>query len=78
MIEGLLKFGVCMLTLNSNTEEAGKTCEKIRISVSGALSEMAVTKILGYELGFFSEGGNQTGKLQTRIDRGVESLMKLV
>ncbi|RZK27012.1 MAG: ABC transporter ATP-binding protein, partial [Hymenobacter sp.] len=52
--------------------------EKIRISVSGALAEAAVTKILGYELGFFSEGGNQTGKLQTRIDRGVESLMKLV
>ncbi|RZK25536.1 MAG: ABC transporter ATP-binding protein, partial [Hymenobacter sp.] len=52
--------------------------EKIRISVSGALAEMAVTKILGYELGFFAEGGNQTGKLQTRIDRGVESLMKLV
>ena len=52
--------------------------EKIRISVSGALAETAVLKILGYELGFFSEGGNQTGKLQTRIDRGVESLMKLV
>jgi ABC-type multidrug transport system fused ATPase/permease subunit len=52
--------------------------EKIRISVSSALSQSAVTKILGYELGFFSEGTNQTGKLQTRIDRGVESLMKLV
>ncbi len=52
--------------------------EKIRISVSGALAEAAVTKILGYELGFFSEGDNLTGKLQTRIDRGVESLMKLV
>jgi ABC-type multidrug transport system fused ATPase/permease subunit len=52
--------------------------EKIRISVSGALAEAAVTKILGYELGFFTESGNQTGKLQTRIDRGVESLMKLV
>jgi ABC-type multidrug transport system fused ATPase/permease subunit len=45
--------------------------EKIRISVSGALAEAAVTKILGYQLGFFTENGNQTGKLQTRIDRGV-------
>lgn len=42
------------------------------------LSQTAISKILSYELGFFSDEGNQTGKLQTRIDRGVESLMKLV
>ena len=35
-------------------------------------------KVLGYQLGFYADNGNQTGKLQTRIDRGVESLMKLV
>jgi ABC-type multidrug transport system fused ATPase/permease subunit len=52
--------------------------EKIRINVSSTLSNTAVGKILSYELGFFSDEGNQTGKLQTRIDRGVESLMKLV
>ena len=52
--------------------------EKIRISVSGALSETAVLRMLTYQLGFFTEGGNAAGKLQTRIDRGVESLMKLV
>ncbi|MGI4872913.1 MAG: ABC transporter ATP-binding protein [Janthinobacterium lividum] len=52
--------------------------EKIRISVSGALSETAVLRMLTYQLGFFTDGGNQAGKLQTRIDRGVESLMKLV
>ena len=52
--------------------------EKIRISVSGQLSETAVLKLLTYQLGFFTEGGNAAGKLQTRIDRGVESLMKLV
>jgi ABC-type multidrug transport system fused ATPase/permease subunit len=46
--------------------------------VSSTLSQTAVSKILSYELGFFSDEGNQTGKLQTRIDRGVESLMKLV
>src|SRR6476646_6613600 len=49
--------------------------EKIRINVSSTLSQTAVEKILSYELGFFSDEGNQTGKLQTRIDRGVESLM---
>jgi ABC-type multidrug transport system fused ATPase/permease subunit len=52
--------------------------EKIRINISSVLSQTAVSKILSYELGFFSDEGNQTGKLQTRIDRGVESLMKLV
>ena len=52
--------------------------EKIRINISSTLSQTAVSKILSYELGFFSDEGNQTGKLQTRIDRGVESLMKLV
>jgi ABC-type multidrug transport system fused ATPase/permease subunit len=52
--------------------------EKIRIQLSGVLAQTAVSKILSYQLGFFSDDGNQTGKLQTRIDRGVESLMKLV
>ncbi|MBC6988357.1 ABC transporter ATP-binding protein [Hymenobacter sp. BT491] len=52
--------------------------EKIRINVSSTLSQDAIHKLLGYQLGFYSESGNQTGKLQTRIDRGVESLMKLV
>ncbi|QJX47627.1 ABC transporter ATP-binding protein [Hymenobacter taeanensis] len=52
--------------------------EKIRISVSSTLSQDAVRKVLGYQLGFYADNGNQTGKLQTRIDRGVESLMKLV
>ena len=52
--------------------------EKIRISVSGALSETVVLKLLTYQLGFFTDSGNQAGRLQTRIDRGVESLMKLV
>ncbi|NVO30536.1 ABC transporter ATP-binding protein [Hymenobacter lapidiphilus] len=52
--------------------------EKIRISVSGALMHEAVQRVVGYQLGFYADTGNQTGKLQTRIDRGVESLMKLV
>ncbi|UOR05777.1 ABC transporter ATP-binding protein/permease [Hymenobacter aerilatus] len=52
--------------------------ERIRISISTTLSQAAIHKILSYQLGFYASGGNQTGKLQTRIDRGVESLMKLV
>jgi ABC-type multidrug transport system fused ATPase/permease subunit len=52
--------------------------EKIRVNVSSRLSRFAVEKILTYRLAFFSASDNQTGILQTRIDRGAESLTKLV
>ncbi|MCA8829057.1 ABC transporter ATP-binding protein [Hymenobacter pini] len=52
--------------------------EKIRINVSSTLMHDAVHRVVNYQLGFYADTGNQTGKLQTRIDRGVESLMKLV
>jgi ABC-type multidrug transport system fused ATPase/permease subunit len=52
--------------------------EKIRVNVSSRLSQFAVEKILTYRLAFYSDTDNQTGILQTRIDRGAESLTKLV
>jgi ABC-type multidrug transport system fused ATPase/permease subunit len=52
--------------------------EKIRVNVSSRLAHFAVEKILTYELAFFSAADNQTGILQTRIDRGAESLTKIV
>jgi len=52
--------------------------EKIRVNVSSRLSQFAVEKILTYRLAFYSDADNQTGILQTRIDRGAESLTKLV
>jgi ABC-type multidrug transport system fused ATPase/permease subunit len=52
--------------------------EKIRINVSSRLSQFAVEKILTYRLAFYSDSDNQTGILQTRTDRGAESLTKLV
>ncbi|MDQ1591596.1 MAG: hypothetical protein QOG71_2223 [Pyrinomonadaceae bacterium] len=52
--------------------------EKIRVNVSSRLSQSAVEKILTYQLAFYSDADNQTGILQTRIDRGAESLTKLV
>jgi ABC-type multidrug transport system fused ATPase/permease subunit len=52
--------------------------EKIRVNVSSRLSQFAVEKILTYRLAFYSDSDNQTGILQTRIDRGAESLTKLV
>ncbi len=52
--------------------------EKLRIFVSRDLAQTVIEKILTYRLAFFSSGGNQPGKLQTRIDRGIENLTRLV
>ena len=52
--------------------------EKIRVNVSSRLSQVAVERILTYRLAFYTDSDNQTGILQTRIDRGAESLTKLV
>jgi ABC-type multidrug transport system fused ATPase/permease subunit len=52
--------------------------EKIRINISGDLANTAVKRILQYDLGYFSSNSNEKGKLQTRIDRGVEYLTRLV
>ncbi|MXV38876.1 ATP-binding cassette domain-containing protein [Flavobacteriaceae bacterium Ap0902] len=52
--------------------------EKIRISISTVLAQAAVDKILTYKTSFFQNEDHETGKLQTRIDRGVESLTRLV
>jgi ABC-type multidrug transport system fused ATPase/permease subunit len=52
--------------------------EKLRIYVARDLAQTVVEKVLTYRLAFFTSGGNQPGKLQTRIDRGVESLTRLV
>lgn len=52
--------------------------EKIRISVSSNLSQFALEKILTYRLAFFTDSDNQTGTVQTRIERGSESLTRMV
>src|ERR687890_88577 len=52
--------------------------EKIRVYVSSRLTQAAVERILTYRLAFYTDSDNQTGILQTRIDRGAESLTKLV
>jgi ABC-type multidrug transport system fused ATPase/permease subunit len=52
--------------------------EKIRVNISSRLSQFAVEKILTYRLAFYADSDNQTGILQTRIDRGTESLTRLV
>ncbi|MDR0660809.1 MAG: hypothetical protein LBG19_08440 [Prevotellaceae bacterium] len=52
--------------------------EKLRIFISRDLAQKVIEKILTYKLAFYSSYNNQPIKLQTRIDRGVESLTRLV
>ena len=52
--------------------------EKLRIYISRDLAQLVIEKILTYRLAFFTSGGNQPGVLQTRIDRGIESITRLV
>ena len=52
--------------------------EKIRVNLSSQLSQHAIEKILTYKYAFFADDDNATGKLQTRIDRGADSLTSFV
>lgn len=52
--------------------------EKLRILVSRDLAQGIIEKFIGYRLAFFNQEINQAGKLQTRIDRGIGSLTRLV
>lgn len=52
--------------------------ERIRVNVSSRLTQAAVERILTYRLAFYTDSDNQTGILQTRVERGAESLTKLV
>ena len=52
--------------------------EKIRINVSSELAQAAIDTILTYRIAYFNDDRHESGKLQIRIDRGIESLTKLV
>ena len=52
--------------------------EKMHILVSRDLSLDVVNRILSFRMAFFNTGDNETGRLQSRIDRGVMSLSNTV
>ena len=52
--------------------------ERMRILVSRDLSLCVVEKMLSFRMSFFTSEGNETGKLQSRIDRGIMSLSNTV
>ncbi|ENW91300.1 ABC transporter ATP-binding protein [Acinetobacter dispersus] len=52
--------------------------EKLRILISQDVAQSIIVKFLQYRLAFFTQDENQAGKLQTRIDRGIGSITRLV
>ena len=52
--------------------------ERMRILVSRDLSLRVVERMLSFRMAFFTAEGNETGKLQSRIDRGIMSLSNTV
>lgn len=54
------------------------TGDKLRIFISQDLAQAVIDRILTYRVSFYTDNDNASGKLQTRIDKGVESLTRLV
>ena len=52
--------------------------ERMRILVSRDMSLKVVDRILSFRMAFFTSEGNETGKLQSRIDRGIMSMSNTV
>ncbi|MCR4602649.1 MAG: ABC transporter, partial [Prevotella sp.] len=52
--------------------------ERMHIYVSRDLSLAVVDRILSFRMAFFNTADNETGRLQSRIDRGVMSLSNTV
>ncbi|MCF0191068.1 MAG: ABC transporter ATP-binding protein [Marinilabiliaceae bacterium] len=85
LTEGMyIMFNISVILLGKELISIGITYgqryfgEKLRISISQDLSQAVIVKMLTYRLAFFSRSGNEAGKLQARIDHGVESLTRMV
>ena len=52
--------------------------EKLRILIAQDVAQSIIVKFLQYRLAFFTQEDNQAGKLQTRIDRGIGSITRLI
>lgn len=52
--------------------------DRIRFRMAGDLYDYTINRITSYHLSFFALSQNQTGKLEKRIDKGIESLTKTV
>ncbi|HEV7347856.1 ABC transporter ATP-binding protein [Telluribacter sp.] len=52
--------------------------DRLRFNLSADLYDYTIRRIVAYHLAFFALPHNQTGRLEKRIDKGIESLAKTV
>jgi len=52
--------------------------DRIRFRMAADLYDYTIGRIVSYHLSFFAQDQNQTGKLEKRIDKGIDSLTKTV
>jgi ABC-type multidrug transport system fused ATPase/permease subunit len=52
--------------------------DRIRFRMAADLYDYTIQRIVSYHLSFFALGQNQTGRLEKRIDKGIDSLTKTV
>ncbi|WP_128546018.1 ABC transporter ATP-binding protein [Larkinella soli] len=52
--------------------------DRLRFRMAADLYDYTISRVVSYHLSFFALSGNQTGKLEKRIDKGIESLTKTV
>jgi len=52
--------------------------DRLRFRLGADLYEYSIRRIISYHLAFFALGQNATGRLEKRIDKGIESLSKTV
>ncbi|MBD2702782.1 ABC transporter ATP-binding protein [Spirosoma sp. BT702] len=52
--------------------------DRIRFRMAADLYDYTIQRIVSYHLSFFALNQNQTGKLEKRIDKGIENLTKTV
>ena len=50
----------------------------LRFRLAGDLYDYTILRIVSYHLSFFALSHNQTGKLEKRIDKGIESITKTI
>ena len=52
--------------------------DSLRFRLAGDLYNYTIQRIVSYHLAFFALSQNQTGKLEKRIDKGIESISKTI
>lgn len=71
----LLSKEILLVSINYARQFFG---EKLKVYISQDLAQSVIEKMLSYKIAFFTSQGNESGKIQTRINQGVMSMTRLV